>query len=578
MNGGDVIARGVREQGVKCVFTLCGGHISPILVALKNLGIRIIDVRHEATAVFAADAMSRLTGIPGVAVVTAGPGVTNTVTAVENAFMAQSPLVILGGASATVLKGRGSLQDIDQLSLLKSVTKKTLTFKKNCDIVPVIQHAFSLAQSGVPGPVFVECPVDLLYDEDTVRKLYGTKGASGGQNGIRERVLAWYLRRHVDRMFSCDPEAAQPHAVSVPVPGMRRSLVRKAADALQRAGQPVLVIGSQAMLFPSKTDLLARCVERMNMPVYLTGMARGLLGREHPLHLRHRRREALRDSDLVILAGMPCDFRLNYGRDIRAGAKLISVNRSRRDLNLNRRPDPGIHSDPFLFLCALSEELAGRDMRWNAWLETLHGRDEEREREIERMAGTESSPVNPLALLKCIDSLAGENAVFVADGGDFVSTASYLVHPRRPLSWLDPGVFGTLGCGAGFALGTKLARPDVEVWVLFGDGAFGYSLSEFDTFARHNIPVIAVVGNDAAWSQITRDQVEFLHDDVGTVLARSGYHAAAAGLGAAGLEIQRPGSIDEVLLEARRTAAAGHPVVINAWIGITEFRKGSISM
>jgi acetolactate synthase-1/2/3 large subunit len=521
LNGGDIIARALAEQGVRFLFTLCGGHISPILVAAKARGIRVVDVRHEATAVFAADAVSRLTGAPGVAAVTAGPGVTNTLTAVKNAQMAQSPVLILGGAAATVLKGRGSLQDIDQLSLMRSVVKDVFTLEKNCDILPVLRHAFTAAQSGVPGPVFVECPIDLLYDEEMVRALYGVKGAAAGGGGFRERMLSWYLRRHVDRMFSCDFASMEPGAVSIKAPGLHVSSVRRAAGLVDRAGRPLMVVGSQAMLFPQQAATLSRSVDALDIPVYLTGTARGLLGRDHRLLMRHRRRDALKEADLVILAGMPCDFRLNYGRDIHAKAGLVSVNRSRRDLYLNRRPDLAVHSDPFLFLCALSAELAAHDRHRNGWLDSLRRRDDEREEEIGRMAAEDAPPVNPLALLQKIDAVVGETGIMVADGGDFISSASYIVRPRGPLSWLDPGVFGTLGCGAGFALGAGLVKPGREVWALFGDGALGYGLQEFDSFVRHGVPVIAVVGNDAGWSQIARDQVEYLHDDVGTVLARS---------------------------------------------------------
>jgi acetolactate synthase-1/2/3 large subunit len=492
--------------------------------------------------------------------------------------MAQSPVLILGGGAATVLKGRGSLQDIDQLALMRSIVKDAFTLKKNCDILPVFRHAFTAAQSGIPGPVFVECPIDLLYDEDMVRMLYGVKSIAAGGGGLREKVLAWYLRRHVDRMFSCDFASMEPGAVSIKAPGLRGPSIRKAAEMVKRSERPVLVVGSQSMLFPGQAETLARSVDAMNIPVYLTGMARGLLGREHRLLMRHRRRDALREADLALLAGMPCDFRLNYGRDINAGARLIAVNRSRRDLYLNRRPDLAVHSDPFLFICALSSALAALDRRRDGWLETLRRRDDEREVEIGRMAEEETPPMNPLELLRKIDAVVDETGIMVADGGDFISSASYILHPRGPLSWLDPGVFGTLGCGAGFALGAGLVKPGTELWALFGDGALGYGLTEFDSFVRHGVPVIAVAGNDAGWSQIARDQVEYLHDDVGTVLARSDYHTAAAGLGAHGLVISHDGEIDAVLAEAKRIAAGGKPVLINAHIGRTEFRKGSISM
>ncbi|TAL38939.1 MAG: thiamine pyrophosphate-binding protein [Spirochaetes bacterium] len=578
MNGGDIIAKALSAQGVRFLFTLCGGHISPILVAAKASGIRVVDVRDEATAVFAADTVARLTGVPGVAAVTAGPGVTNTVTAIKNARMAETPLILLGGAAATVLKGRGSLQDIDQLSLMRVVAKDSLTIRKNCDILPVLRHAFLAASSGVPGPVFVECPIDLLYDEAVVRMLYGAGGSDTQGGGVRARLLSWYLKRHVDRMFSCEFESMEPHAIAGSVPGLHRRDVKNAARMIARAERPVMIVGSQSLLFPEKAAMLASSIERIGVPVYLAGMARGLLGREHPLLARQRRRDALREADLVLLAGMPCDFRLNYGRDINPAAALVAVNRDRHALRLNRRPQLAVHSDPFLFLNALAGSMPAESPDRETWRATIRVRDREREDEIVRMAGQDAPPLNPLAFLKKLEGAMDERSIIVADGGDFISSASYILRPRGPLSWLDPGVFGTLGCGAGFALGAKLVQPESEVWALFGDGALGYGLIEFDTFARHNVPVIAVVGNDAAWSQITRDQVDILHDDVATRLARDDYHAAAEGLGAKGLVIRAADEIDGVLARAKELARAGSPVLVNVHIGITGFRKGSISM
>jgi acetolactate synthase-1/2/3 large subunit len=230
-------------------------------------------------------------------------------------------------------------------------------------------------------------------------------------------------------------------------------------------------------------------------------------------------------------------------------------------------------------LRALAHAQPGRPATWTSWLGSLRSRDDAREAEIVRQA--EAAPgagVNPLAVCRAIERALPDDSVIVADGGDFVSTASYIVQPRRPLSWLDPGVFGTLGVGAGFALGAKLVRPEAEVWIVYGDGSVGYSLSEADTFVRHRLPVIAVIGNDASWTQIAREQVEILKDDVGTVLRHSDYHRAAEGLGAAGLMLQDAREMAATLGRAQQTAREGRPVYVNAILGKTDFRKGSISM
>ncbi len=584
MTGGDLVADVLVQQGVRFLFTLCGGHISPILVSAKQRGIRVIDVRDEASAAFAADAVSRLTGTVGVAAVTAGPGVTNTITAVKNAQLAQSPLVLIGGATATILKGRGSLQDIDQLALVEPHVKWLAAAEKVRELVPALEQAFEEARLGVPGPAFVECPVDLLYEESLVRDLYGVdrKPRSFG-----DKALRWYLTRHLNRLFAGLEKSAASEPASFTAVEASRGEVRRVAARIRAAERPVLLVGSQAMLRAERAGELAAAVDRLGLPAYLSGMARGLLGAGHPRHLRHRRREALKAADLVLLAGVPIDFRLDYGRHISRRARLISVNLSDHDLSKNRRPQVGVLADPGTFLERLAEEVArhadggdpGRGGGWWApWIEILSGRDAEREADIAERAAQETEHVNPVHLCREIDKALDEDSVVVADGGDFVATAAYTVRPRGPLRWLDPGVFGTLGVGGGFAIGAKLARPSAEVWLLWGDGSAAYSLAEFDSCVRHGLPVIAVVGNDGAWNQIAREQVEILGDDCGTVLRRNDYHVVAEGYGGKGLKLERPEDVPRVLAEAKEIARGGTPVLINALLGKTDFRKGSISM
>jgi acetolactate synthase-1/2/3 large subunit len=578
MTGGDLIADVLLKQGVRFLFTLCGGHIAPILVSAKARGIRVVDVRHEVNAVFAADAVARLTGVPGVAAVTAGPGATNTITAVKNAQMAQSPVVLLGGATATMLRGRGSLQDIDQMALMTPHVKWVTRVTRVRDLVDVLERAFVIAQQGVPGPVFVEVPLDLLYEPSLVRQWYGAK-TDGASGGLRDAAIRWYVNRHLKRLFGGVEGVGASAASPPPPPEPEPSLIGQVARLLARAERPVLLIGSQAMISAGEAGALALAVAALGLPVYLSGMARGLLGPGHPLQLRHQRKEALRAADLVILAGAPCDFRLDYGNHIRPSAVLVSANRSPTDLTKNRRPTLGVLGAPERMLRALAHAQPGRPATWTSWLGSLRSRDDAREAEIVRQA--EAAPgagVNPLAVCRAIERALPDDSVIVADGGDFVSTASYIVQPRRPLSWLDPGVFGTLGVGAGFALGAKLVRPEAEVWIVYGDGSVGYSLSEADTFVRHRLPVIAVIGNDASWTQIAREQVEILKDDVGTVLRHSDYHRAAEGLGAAGLMLQDAREMAATLGRAQQTAREGRPVYVNAILGKTDFRKGSISM
>ncbi len=578
MNGGELVAKILNRQGVEHIFTLCGGHISPILVGCKDLGMNVIDVRHEANAVFAADAVSRLTGIPGVAAVTAGPGVTNSITAVKNAQLAQSPLVLLGGSAATILKGRGALQDIDQISLLRSCVKWRHSISKLKELPYFLNRAFYKAQEGVPGPVFLEIPIDLLYGEDVVKDWYGTKNEDMPTRNVQERMMKWYIERHVNNLFKGKEDIKIPEPREVKFPKHEKEDVQKVKDRLERSSKPVMLIGSQAMLQQDKARELARSVEALGIPVYLSGMARGLLGKDHPLQMRHKRRNALKEADTVLLFGVPCDFRLDYGRHISSRATFVSVNRSKDDLTQNRKPEIGVLGDPAHFLMDLSRWFKKEKDQFDYWFTRLQDLQRERQDDIDKRAQQEVNGINPLHINQEIEKVIDDNSVLVADGGDFVATASYIVQPRSPLSWLDPGVYGTLGVGAGFALGAKLVNPESEVWLIYGDGSAAYSIAELDTFKRHGLSVIAVVGNDASWAQIERDQVEILEDDVATKLTDTNYDVVAQGYGGDGIRIEKPEEVTEALQQAKDSAKNGTSFLINAIIGKTDFRKGSISM
>jgi acetolactate synthase-like protein len=356
--------------------------------------------------------------------------------------------------------------------------------------------------------------------------------------------------------------------------------IRDVAERLKRAERPVLVVGSQALVNQPRPEVLADAVRELGVPTFLAGSARGLLGRHSDIQFRHKRSKALKEADLVIVAGFPFDFRLNYGRSIGRKATLVAANLSSEDLKKNRRPDIALQIHPGSFLQDLSRVVGGgtKTGAWEPWFEVLRGREQEREDEITRMAAEPSELVNPLHFFRRLEDKMDDDAVLVVDGGDFVATASYIVRPRRPLNWLDPGVFGTLGVGGGFAVGAALCRPGSEVWLIYGDGSCAYSVSEFDTCVRHGLAPIALVGTDGAWAQIAREQTEMLGDDVGTVLLRSDYHKVAEGYGGVGLLLTDPSKVDEVLDEAKALAKQGKPVLVNVHIGGSDFRKGSISM
>lgn len=576
-HGGDIIAEVLARHGVTHLFTLCGGHISPILTGAQARGLRVVDVRDEANAVFAADAVARMTGAIGVAAVTAGPGVTNTVTAVKNAQMAQSPLVIFGGATATLLKGRGSLQDIDQMSVMKPLTKWAAAVKTVPAIAPMVERACQVAAEGVPGPVFLEVPVDLLYPEATVREWYAKEAGLGKAKGIGAKAVELYIRGHLYRQFRAPvmPDVQIP----MKLPALRTdSGIDRAADALRTASRPVIVVGSQALVGVKDPARLARALGMLGAPVFLAGMARGLLGRTHELQLRHNRSTALKTADVIVVCGFPFDFRLGYGRGFNRDATLIAANLSAQELRKNRKPDIAVEMHAGDFLIAVADRISSAGDRWRGWLDELRSKEQARDLEIGRKAQGPGELIDPVHLFLRLEEAMSDDAVLVVDGGDFVATASYIVRPRAPLSWLDPGAFGTLGVGGGFALGASLVRPGREVWLLWGDGSSAYTIAEFDTYVRHGVAPIAVIGNDASWMQIAREQVEVLGTTLGCDLRRTDYHKVAEGYGGVGLLLKEPGRVDAVLAEARSIARTGRPVCINVHLRRTDFRKGSISM
>jgi len=569
-HGGDIVASTLKQHNIKHIFTLCGGHISPILVSCSQNDIKVIDVRHEATAVFAADAISRLSPAIGVAAVTAGPGLTNTVTAVKNLQMAQVPVLLLVGATATVLKNRGSLQDIDQIGLMRSLTKYQAVVNKGKDIANQINKAIIIAQSDVPGPVFIELPLDLLYPKDMVYDLYGL-------NQKMSWFVKYYLQRNLNKIFNDFDKKPLP-VPKINYSNISSNKLSKCLEMILKAKKPLLLIGSQLMINVLNIEKISKQLSLMNMPIFVSGMARGLMSNKDIEIFRHKRTLALNECDLVILAGVPCDFRLGYGRQINKDAKIIAINRDRKDLYLNIKPSLAIQSDPGSFISKISEKVSENKLNYSVWLDNLRSREKDRENEIEKQSKIKTDYVNPIQLFRIINKHIDKNDIIVADGGDFVATASYILRPRFQLGWLDPGPFGTLGVGAGFILGSNFACPNSTIWGIYGDGAFGYSMAEFDTFSRHNIPVIAIIGNDGGWTQIARDQVEIFNDPVATELGYSNYHEVIDKLGGIGYEISENDDIHDVIVEAKEHAKSGNSVLINVKIGKTDFRKGSISV
>ena len=560
-----------KQKNISSVFTLCGGHISPILVGCEKENIDIIQVRDEVSAVFAADAVSRLTESIGVAIVTAGPGVTNTVTAIKNAQMAQSPILLIGGAAATLLKGKGSLQDIDQISLLKTYVKSAVSVKKVRDVIPTLANAINTAISGVPGPVFVELPIDLLYPEEDIRKEFINQLPKSGLFG---KIAHWYVNRHLNDLFSSKKSSIKVKPVKKFK--LDQHKIDKAALTIVKSKRPVFLLGNQVTQNKDFLSLCLKSIDKLSAPVYTSGMARGCFGSNDKYFFRHNRKHALKNADVVVTLGVPLDFRLGYGFSINKDATLISINKSKKDLNKNKKPDIGIHADPTRIMHEIGKIINPPSCQ--KWIDELSVLENKREEEIQQFSETKTDFINPVFLCKTIDKLIDENSILVADGGDFVGTASYTVRPRKALGWLDPGPFGTLGVGGGFAIGAKSSFPDKEVWIFYGDGASAYSLAEFDTLCRHKLPVIAIIGNDASWQQIAREQKQMLGSNIGTELAFNSYEKVAEGYGGKGYYVEDHESLFETLKQAKEDAKLGFPVLVNVKLAKSDFRKGSISV
>ena len=560
-----------KQKNISSVFTLCGGHISPILVGCEKENINIIQVRDEVSAVFAADAVSRLTDSVGVAIVTAGPGVTNTITAIKNAQMAQSPVLLIGGAAATLLKGRGSLQDIDQISLLKTYVKSAVSVKKTRDVIPTLANALNIATSGVPGPVFVELPIDLLYPEKDIRKEFINQLPKSGYFG---KIAHWYVERHLNDLFSSKKSSIKVKPVKEFKIDQRK--IDKAALAIVKAKKPVFLLGNQVTQNKEFLPMCLKSIDKLSVPTFTSGMARGCFGSSDKYFFRHNRKHALKNADVVVTLGIPLDFRLGYGFSINKDATLIAVNKSKEDLNKNRKPDIGIHADPSRIMHEIGKIINPPSCK--EWIKELTGLEEKRETEILQFSKYETDFVNPVHLCKTIDKFIDEESILVADGGDFVGTASYTIRPRSSLGWLDPGPFGTLGVGGGFAIGAKSSFPKKEVWVFYGDGASAYSLAEFDTLCRHKLPVIAIIGNDASWQQIAREQKQMLGSNIGTELTFNAYEKVVEGYGGKGYYVENHDTLDETLKRAKEDAKLGYPVLVNIKISKSDFRKGSISV
>ena len=548
IHGGRVVAQALKREGVPYVFTLCGGHVMSIYDGCLDEGIGVIDVRHEQSAAHAADGWARVTGQPGVAIVTAGPGLTDAVTGVATAWRANIPMIIIGGQAPRLFQDMGGLQDMDHVSLMRPITKWAVSVPSARRLGEYVSNAFRVATTNVPGPVFLEMPLDLLFD--TVEE---------------DDVVA--------------PPAGRSRTEAGIAPDPR--FVERAFDLLRGAQRPVGLVGSQ-LFWSRRREAYPDFVRTFGMPIYVNGQARGSLDPDDPHWFLQTRKEALRKADVVLIFGTPLDFRIGYGRSshINPDAKLIHVDLNGGELGKNRGCDVGIIGDTGLVMEALTT--CAREARFTPelsrpWLGELRALEKKKWEGLAAQLQSDEAPCNPLRVCAEVDRLVNDRTIIIGDGGDFVGSAANVLRPRGFGHWLDAGPLGTLGTGPGYAMAAKLASPQSDVIIMYGDGAFGLNMMEFEACIRQKINIVGVIGNDAAWTQILRGQVQMYGPDRTPAcrLAPTRYDLMIEAMGGHGEWVERPEQLRPAL---ERALGAGKPAVVNVRIGASDFRKDAISV
>jgi acetolactate synthase-1/2/3 large subunit len=531
IHGGQIIARALKAEGADTIFTLSGGHIVAILDGCVQEGIKIVDVRHEQAAAHAAEAYTRLTGRLGVAVVTAGPGVTDSITGVATAWFARTPMLLIGGRHFIRQELKGGLQEMNHPLLFQGITAWAATAWEVGRLADYIATAARHAFAGRGAPVFLDVPMDVQFDmvdEEAVRWPIGYR--SRGSRGV-------------------DPKGLEVIVA-----------------AIKSSSRPVIFAGAGSR--DGSGNRLREIAEAINAPTFLNSRARGSLPNGHPLLGNYARSEAMSACDLLLAFGVDWDFRTNYGERVNPGATVIHVDLDSNKIGWNRSVDIGIVADPMNVvdqLLTLSDLHSGAD---HTWADEI--RDIERSRREELEAEAESappSPVNPQRFGRDVGEFFGADAIVAVDGGDIVSTTARWLQVSHPGHVLDPGPFGTLGTGAPFALAAKVAFPDKLVGVVYGDGAFGFNGFEFDTFVRLGLPVIGVVGNDGVWGNIKTFHTMLYPDRVAAAnLGRRPYHEVVRGLGGYGELVTEATDLRPAL---DRALKSGLPSLVNVHIAET---------
>ncbi len=528
-NGGELAMRALRPWGVNEIFTLSGGHIFPILDACHSSGIRIVDTRHEQTAAFAAEAMAKLERRPGVAVLTAGPGVTNGISAITTAHFNGSPLVVLGGRAPENKWGSGSLQELDHLPIVDSVTKYAVTAFSVADGARLVAQAAVSAATPHRGPVFVDLPIETAFglgsSEDPYLGYPDLVPAETGRFGIVKGE---------------DPDTDR---------------LDRAVTLLSQSERPALVAGGDVWLSGAEEDLV-NLVETVNAPVFMNGQGRGCVPADHPLAFC-RVRGALKEADVVAVIGTPLDFRLSFGKF--GEAAVIHIVDSADRISQKASPEVTVAGDIGKSLRYIAERAAhsGDRRARSGWIEPLRAREN-----AEKGAqGPVSSTIHPVQVYREAARRLDRDAVVIGDGGDFVSFAGKLVESYQPGCWLDPGPYGCLGTGIGYAVAARLARPDRQVVAFIGDGAFGFTGMDVDTLVRHRLDAVLIIGNNGMWGLEKHPMRALYGYDVAADLQPGcRYDNVVKALGGAGETVEDPEDLGPAL---DRALSAGAPYLLN---------------
>jgi acetolactate synthase-1/2/3 large subunit len=521
VNAGTLIARRLRASGIDTMFTLSGGHLFSIYDGCRAEGIRLIDTRHEQTAAFAAEGWSKVTRIPGVAALTAGPGVTNGMSAMGAAQQNQSPMVVLGGRAPALRWGMGSLQEIDHVPFVAPLCRYAATAESAAAAGDRVDDALRAAVGVPSGVAFVDFPMDYVFGEATDR----------GEPGALTEL------------------PAQPSADG--------DQLDRAVALLSSAQRPAIMAGTNVWWGHAERELL-HLAEKLRIPVLANGMARGIVGADRDLAFSRARSAALSQADVALVIGVPLDFRLGFGGVFGPQTQLIVADRCEPDRAHPRPVAAGLYGDLAATLAALAEASGTDHEEWIGQLRNIE--TEARAAEAAELAD-ERTPLHPMRVYAELLPLLDRDAIVVIDGGDFGSYAGRVIDSYVPGAWLDSGPFGCLGSGPGYALAAKLARPDRQVVLLQGDGAFGFSGMEWDTLVRHGVHVVSVVGNNGIWA-LEKHPMEMLYGYSVVADLRPGtrYDEVVRALGGHGELVSTPAELQPAL---RRAFGAGVPAVVN---------------